>query len=257
MQDRQETIRITNIQRFCLSDGPGIRTTVFLKGCTLKCPWCANPENISTDMEPYYDKDGYWIGNYGYDIKLEALLEELLKDKIYFKEGGGITFSGGEPLIQIEKYIPLLKDLSDMGIHIAVETALQVAPQKVFMCLNEFDLFIVDIKYLIAEMHKNISKYDLNIYLKNIQLLLKHNKKVWFRFPAIQNYTLISQNVDSVCEFLSQISYEKFQILKGHNLGMKKYQSLNRTPIEIQEADLEYLIMKCKEYELCYEILTI
>ena len=92
-------VRITDIQHFSLHDGPGIRTTVFLKGCSLKCPWCANPECISSEIQ----------GEFGYDISLEELEKEILKDEPYYKTGGGVTFSGGEPLLQIKNYEELLK----------------------------------------------------------------------------------------------------------------------------------------------------
>ena len=95
-------VRITDIQHFSLHDGPGIRTTVFFKGCNLRCPWCANPECISQKIQ----------GEFGYDISLDELEKEILKDEPFYKTGGGVTFSGGEPLLQIKYIEPLLKSLS-------------------------------------------------------------------------------------------------------------------------------------------------
>ena len=130
-------VRITNIQRFCLSDGPGIRTTVFLKGCNLNCPWCANPENIEYEFNDYI-KDNGEKGIFGYDIELENLFEEIMKDKEYYKmNNGGVTFSGGEPLLQIKRLEPILKKLKENKINICFETALNIPK----------DLLLIAIKY--------------------------------------------------------------------------------------------------------------
>ena len=98
---------VSNIQRFCLQDGPGIRTTVFFKGCNLFCLWCNNPENIDFNIESYNNNGK--IEHYGYEIKLEDLEKEILKDKIYYENCGGITFSGGEPLLQFKKNRTIIK----------------------------------------------------------------------------------------------------------------------------------------------------
>ena len=117
-------VRVTNIQRFCLNDGPGIRTTVFFKGCNLKCPWCANPENIEYEIQEFYNPNTNERGTFGYDIELEELERQLLKDESYYNMSqGGITFSGGEPLLQFHKLEPLLKRLKEKNIHLCVETA--------------------------------------------------------------------------------------------------------------------------------------
>lgn len=137
------SILYTNIQRFSLHDGPGIRTTVFLKGCSIRCPWCSNPENLSNQIQRYI-KDGQ-EAFYGSFMEPDELYAEILKDKNFYigeiddysisnceemnRLPGGVTFSGGECLLQIEQLIPLLKRLRDEHIHITVESSLFV-PQK-------------------------------------------------------------------------------------------------------------------------------
>ena len=119
------TVRITNIQHFSLDDGPGIRTTIFLKGCNLTCPWCCNPENINFEIENYIHNNQK--ESFGYDIPLEELEKEILKDEVFYSENdGGVTFSGGEPLLQIKELEPLLKSLRSKNINICFETALCV-----------------------------------------------------------------------------------------------------------------------------------
>ena len=101
---------VTNIQHFCLHDGDGIRTTVFLKGCSLRCPWCANPENINMNIEKYVEKlnNKEIEKNYGFNITIDELYSEIVKDKNFYSNGGGVTFSGGEPILQINELEDLL-----------------------------------------------------------------------------------------------------------------------------------------------------
>lgn len=100
---------ITNIQRFSLHDGPGIRTTIFLKGCSLRCPWCSNPENIKPYPEKYY-KDGI-EGIYGKNYTCDEVYNEIIKDRAFYDENGGVTFSGGEALLYVNELLPLLEKL--------------------------------------------------------------------------------------------------------------------------------------------------
>ena len=119
---------VTNIQHFCLHDGYGIRTTVFLKGCSLRCPWCANPENINMNIEKYVEKlnNKEIEKNYGFNITIDELYSEIVKDKNFYSNGGGVTFSGGEPILQINELEDLLIKLNNENINITFETALFV-----------------------------------------------------------------------------------------------------------------------------------
>ena len=107
---KNDEILISNIQRFSLHDGPGIRTTVFLKGCTLKCPWCANPENILYKSEAYQTENGR-AGVYGQWTTSDELYGEVMKDAVFYAQGGGVTYSGGEPLMQARPLLPLMEKL--------------------------------------------------------------------------------------------------------------------------------------------------
>ena len=157
------TLRITNIQHFSLHDGPGIRTTVFLKGCNLKCPWCANPECISSEIQ----------GEFGYDIPLAKLENEIIKDEPFYKTGGGVTFSGGEPLLQINNLEPLLNSLKNKNINICFETALFV-PEKYLKIAKKYcDEFIVDIKMIDSITCMEVIGGKISQFLNNpvIQIL--------------------------------------------------------------------------------------
>ena len=205
-------VRITDIQHFSLHDGPGIRTTVFLKGCSLKCPWCANPECISPKIQ----------GEFGYDISLDELEKEILKDEHYYQTGGGVTFSGGEPLLQIKLLEPLLKSLKLKNISICFESALFVPEAYLNIAKMYADEFIVDIKMLNSQNCRNILKGDINQYLNNINLL-DMNKTV-FRIPVTE-YSLHDQT--QILEFAELFKPKKIEIFKLHNLAKRKYEILD------------------------------
>lgn len=208
-------VRITDIQHFSLHDGPGIRTTVFLKGCSIKCPWCANPECISSEIE----------GEFGRDISLKELENEILKDVPFYKTGGGVTFSGGEPLLQIKNLKSLLNSLKDKNINICFETSLFV-PQEFLEIANEYvDEFIVDIKILKENKSKNILNGNINQYLNNLPLL--DLNKTTFRIP-LNEFILTDENINLISDLLKKFKAKKLEIFKIHNLARKKYEILNK-----------------------------
>lgn len=246
---------VTNIQRFSLHDGPGIRTTVFLKGCSLHCPWCANPENISHNIEKYY-KDGKY-GEYGKWYSCEELYAELIKDVSFFRESeektalnsyritsfrqlkslpGGVTFSGGEPLLQIQKMEPLLERLRGENIHLAVETSLFSSKESLNAAIKYIDLFYVDIKLLEANRCLTTIKGDLETYKANLSVLLNSGCPIVFRIPVIsedaehKNGTLDESNQRLVAQMISESLHKgnvlKVELIKEHNLGLTKYQAL-------------------------------
>lgn len=227
---------VSNIQRFCLHDGPGIRTTVFFKGCNLRCPWCANPENIEFHMQEYEDYGQKCF--YGKEMTLEQLENEILKDIEYYENGGGVTFSGGEPLLQFEKIEPLLKRLKENKINICIETSLSVSTHLVEVAIKYVDEFIVDIKILDNE---NINKINGNVelYYKNIDKIFKNNKKVTFRIPLAKDYTVTEQNIKLILELLSKYKPNKVEIFKIHNLAEKKYKTLNKEMAQLKKITHE------------------
>jgi pyruvate formate lyase activating enzyme len=237
-------VRVTDIQHFSLHDGSGIRTTVFLKGCSIKCPWCANPECISPKIE----------GEFGYDISLEKLESEILKDEPFYKTGGGVTFSGGEPLLQIKALEPLLESLKNKNINICFETSLFV-PQDYLEISKMFaDEFIVDIKMLNPDNSKNILKGSIDQYLSNLKLL--DLEKTIFRIP-ITEYSLNDQ--DLILELLNNFKPKKLEIFKLHNFSKRKYDILNRNFYynEVEDSQIIDFYIKLKEIIPSTEIIEI
>lgn len=244
---------ITNIQRFSLKDGPGIRTTVFLKGCSLACPWCSNPENISPFQESF-KKNGL-NGIYGKFYTTDELTKECLKDKTFY-EGtlpmeewsvteskqidllpGGVTFSGGEALLKMEALQPVCENLHREGVHIAVETCLFVPEFLVRLAASNIDLFYVDIKIMDKARCRKIEKGNLELYLRNLKTLFSwtdqngNHKPVVIRIPVIGSYTDDTVNRENVKNLVSANKEKilKVELIKEHNLGESKYNSLGRT----------------------------
>ncbi len=239
----KDKVIVSSIQRFSLHDGPGIRTTIFFKGCNLKCPWCSNPENINFNIQEYFD--GNERKYYGYEISLSDLEKEILKDKIYYENGGGVTFSGGDGLLPFKKIEPLLQKLQKEKINICVETSLVVSDELVNIAIKYVDTFIVDLK-IIDE--KNAYKINTNVslYKKNIEKLFSNNCNVIFRIPLVPDYTYTVDNVSKILNFLKKYKPQLVQIFKLHRLGEKKYESLNMKMPEFKEITLEE-INKLKE----------
>ncbi len=247
--DMDEQILITNIQRFSLHDGPGIRTTVFCKGCGVRCPWCANPENLEPRPEDYV-KDGV-PGTYGRYISCEELVREVMKDELFYRQRGsgegldglpgGVTYSGGEPLLQADRLEPVFRALKEAGIHQCVETSLFVPEERLDLAMRYINLFYVDIKILDEERCKAILYGDLEQYLINVGILFSAEKPIVFRIPVIGGFTDSAENRRMVIELIKQYSPMKVELIKEHNLGQSKYISLGKSPLELHTVTDEFM----------------
>lgn len=241
----QKKLMVTNIQRMCFHDGPGIRTAVFAKGCSIRCPWCSNPENIRFQAETY-EKDGV-KGVYGKEYSPSELVKILLKDQDFWDMGGGVTFSGGEPLMQAEAVRETAKELKKRQVHTAVETALFVPAEKLQAALPYIDFFIADIKLLDGELCKKILGGDLQTYLENVKLLHHSGRLGQFRIPCCREYTFTDENKERLREFLKQYPDIPVQVFSVHSLGKKKYETLNRPMWESKGVGQDALEEYCKE----------
>ena len=220
------TITVSNIQRFCLHDGPGIRTTVFLKGCSLHCPWCLNPENINSGVEKYIDNGEEHIC--GKEIPLSEIYDECVKDKKFYGNDGGVTFSGGEPLLIINRYEPLLQKLKEVNVSLCAESALFVNLNNVKLAAKYLDSFCIDIKILDSEKCKSLLGGDIELYKRNIDYLLSTGKRIQFRVPLISPFTTEPENIKAILDFCVRNRVNNLELIKGHNLAQRKYQLLHR-----------------------------
>ena len=264
---------VFNIQKFSLHDGPGIRTTAFLKGCPLKCKWCSNPESQAPDpqilvhpvrciecqkcIEVCTTQSLRFAGSKvaGIDRKtckrcfkcVEAcpsnaleltgrvvpaseVITEVLRDKdFYINSGGGVTFSGGEPMFQPEFLLELLRQAKQEGLHTAVETC-GYAKWTWFEKMLEFiDLLLFDVKHLDTKLHLEGTGVKNEIILANLKKAAVSNKtKIWIRIPVIPGFNDSKYDINDFKRLLQAIFPEKVSLLPYHTWGISKYNQLNR-----------------------------
>lgn len=264
-------IRVTAIQRLCVHDGPGVRTVIFLKGCYLRCPWCCNPEAIDYDDNRLYDKSICKKGENPIicrncvlikgkrkkeecpihafekiytDYNTEELFTLIMRDKNLFKAGGGITFSGGEPLFHAIQLFPLLQRLRSEGINVAIETSLY-APKNHFMLLKDLvNYWLVDLKFqygYISNRTYDICWTDFESNLSNLQ----HNiDKSFICYRMVIPRNIIDCFEKAILE-LEKYEIHQIQLLAYHSLAKNKYKELKSTFNEFQTPTEQELINLC------------
>ena len=217
--------RIFEIREFTLHDGPGVRTTVFFKGCPLRCTWCHNPEGQSFDKEIMTRKDGESV-QCGQDWEAEELAEELLKNVDIMKQsGGGVTFSGGEPLSQAEFLLQIIPILKSRGVHLAVETSGYADVETYRSVIGEMDFVYQDVKLLDEAGFRHWTGGDLKIVLDNISWLRVSGVPFVFRVPLIPG---VNDSASSREEFRAFAGNDMIEYLPYNNAAGVKYRMLGR-----------------------------
>lgn len=179
------TGRIFEIREFTLHDGPGVRTTVFFKGCPLRCAWCHNPEGQSFEIETMARANGEKVVC-GVDWTADALADELLRNAdIMAQSGGGVTFSGGEPLAQAEFLLELIPHLKGKGMHLAVETSGYASSQTYRSVVSQVDFVYQDVKLLDPDAFRRWTGGELDVVLANVAWLRRCGVPFVFRVPCI------------------------------------------------------------------------
>ncbi len=264
------TGNIFNIQKFSLHDGPGIRTTVFFKGCPLKCPWCQNPEGVNSSQVlfrhnrrclgcktclgccpreaitlkangPRIDRnlcdlcficvENCPAGVYeaaGKAVTVAEVIKEISKDLIIYEEsGGGVTFSGGEPFLQPEFLLELLKGIKQIGIHTAIETCGHTSWENIKQTLNYTDLYIYDLKLLDPLKCIKYLGVSGEIILDNLSALAESNAAIQVRIPVVPGITDDFNNIELISKLLSDCGIETAELIPYHNLAIAKYRDLD------------------------------
>jgi len=240
--------RIADIQRASIHDGPGIRTTVFFKGCPLNCAWCHNPECISFEKETlfYPEKcigcgkcaEGCFSGARvacGRDLSPEEILETVLLDRDYYAPDGGVTFSGGEPLAQREALLRTVKLMKKEGIGTAVETSLCLFDREI---LGEVDLVMADLKIWNEEKHRRYTGVSNRPVIEHFRRLADVGTPTVARTPVIPGVNDSREEIESIRDFLAELpNVVRYELLPYHPLGESKRRALGREVTEFSVPD--------------------
>jgi pyruvate formate lyase activating enzyme len=219
-------LNISNIQHFSTGDGEGIRTTVFFKGCNLRCPWCHNPENLSAAPSVMRYKAIDKTETLGKKVEIEDILPELLEDKDFFlQSGGGVTLSGGEVMLQADDVAVLVKKLNEYGISVLIDTA-GCVPYKEFEKLNPLvQGYLFDFKTANVQNYREIGG-DLETVTQNITRLISDGANVQVRIPLIPHFNTDADSILEICKHLKTIGIGEVELLPFHRLGSAKYEAL-------------------------------
>ncbi len=213
---------VLNIQRFSLHDGPGIRTVVFLKGCPLRCLWCANPESQSPACETASDGTAY-----GEHLSDEAVWRVVERDLPFYEEsGGGLTLSGGEPLTQPDFALSLLERAKAAGLHTAVETTGFAPLSEISRLIPYTDLWLYDVKHHDGAAHRAGTGVDIAQILENLKALATSGTEVVARIPVIPGFNDSLKDARALASTLVDAGVGRADILPFHQMGEKKYQTL-------------------------------
>ncbi len=274
---------IFNIQRFSTDDGPGVRTTVFMKGCPLLCTWCANPESQAAHLQvvhrtskcrgcgkcaavcpqkaisivaggnkPEVKIDRTLCTNccecvevctpgamhvYGERITAKEAFDTVKRDAGYYmRSGGGVTVSGGEPMMQIDFVAELFSLCKSNGIHTALDTCGFFPTEYISEVSGLVDLVLFDLKIIDTEEHKHYTGVDNTIIHRNLRELLKTDAEIYIRVPLIPEITDTESNLKAIAAFVKKLQRPlHIDLLPYHNYGENKYRMLDM-PYSLSEA---------------------
>ena len=302
--------RIYDIQGYAVHDGPGIRTTIFTKGCPLRCLWCHSPESQFKELELGYlpikcigmdicnescinacpngaisksqpeqalDGSGYItkaevdrtkcsnclkctqtcttsaLYSSGRDAMVDEVFERVNKDRIFFRNGGGITISGGEPMSQFEFTFNLAKKLKESGLHICLDTTGHAAKEQFREIMPFIDLFLYDIKHMDSSMHKRLTGVGNETILQNARFLADNGAALQIRIPIIPKLTDSKENLEAAAEFCVSLgdAIKLVQLLPYHATGRMKYDRLGwkYKITNIDPPDEEYMHMALEMFK--------
>lgn len=239
-----QSAHIFKIQRYSIHDGPGIRTTLFFQGCPLRCPWCHNPESQKMPGKIQAEE---------MDGLISRLMAEIEKDRIFYDDsGGGVTFSGGEPLSQPELLFRLLDQCREREIHTCVDTSGYADAKFLSSLAEKADLILYDIKVMDARAHETLTGKPVFSVLDNLRRLSDQKASTCMRFPLIPGMTDTEANITGVMSFLEKDTiFRKIHILPFHKAGEGKYEVLKlKNPMkEIKPPSPERVAKVKEEFE--------
>lgn len=221
--------RIFDIQRYSIHDGEGIRTIVFLKGCSLRCRWCCNPESqeyqIQTMMVQGKPK------TIGEDVTVAEVMKTVLKDRSFYRRtGGGLTLSGGEIMTQPEFAAALLQAAHENGISTAVETTSRASWEVIERMLPFIDQYLMDVKHMDPEKHREYTGVDNKLMLEQaVRIAASGMTELSIRVPVVPGFNDTPEEIREIALFVKRLpGVKRLHLLPYHRLGQDKYDGLNR-----------------------------
>jgi pyruvate formate lyase activating enzyme len=264
---------IFDIKPYSINDGPGIRITIFLKGCPLSCDWCHNPEGISPHLQKLYSKAkcigcGTCVENCplnaltltaegiitntdlcdlcgicadvcptkamemsGTKVTVEEIMKRIRRETVMMDQSeGGVTISGGEPMMQSDFLIELLDALGSEGIHRAVDTTGLAKTETLLEVAKRTDLFLYDLKMMDSQRHKKFTGVTNEMILENLKILAESGANINIRIPLIKGINADEDNIRKSAEFVAELAGEKklVSLLPYHNIAIHKYGKLGQ-----------------------------
>jgi len=222
---------IFDLKKYAIHDGPGIRTTVFFKGCPLNCGWCHNPESHKPGIEQLQIRQST-MGNpvcarettVGCEATVDTVMAEILQDRVFYDQsGGGATFSGGEPLLQAEFLLALLEECRREKIHTAVDTSGHASLDTIQRVYQAADLLLYDLKLMDNVLHRQYVGVSNELILSNLEALAAHdNLRIVARLPLIPNITDTDENLLAAADFLEPLGLLQVNLLSYNKLSEDK-----------------------------------
>lgn len=207
------TGRLHSIETFGAVDGPGIRTVFFLQGCPARCAYCHNPDT--------WDPEG------GREVTVDEIVKRAKRGKPYYRDDGGVTFSGGEPLLQPEFLLDAIKALHKAKISVAIDTSGTYFDDRSEEVIREADMLLLDIKHINPEKFKELTGRDQNPLFQLVDAINKYDKPIWVRQVIVPGFNDDEEYVLKLNDFLKMIHpIKKVELLGYHNMAENKYEKL-------------------------------
>lgn len=211
--------KVHSIETFGAVDGPGIRFVIFMQGCPMRCQYCHNPDT--------------WDYSGGREMTIEELMAEIRKYKHYFGDDGGVTVTGGEPMVQIEFVTELFKTLKEEGIHTCLDSSGVMFRrtgemfQKIENLIKYTDLVLLDIKHIDNDKHKSLTMHENTNILDFAKYLDENNVPIWVRHVLVPTITTDEESLKKLRTFLDGLkNVDKIEVLPYHTMGISKYEKL-------------------------------
>ncbi len=224
---------IFSIKKYAIHDGPGIRVTVFMKGCPLDCWWCHNPEGKATGIrmveriDRVGEKEFKSVEQVGHEYTPEEILARVESDRVFMEHsGGGVTFSGGEPLMQHNFLVATLTLLKQGGFHTTVDTSGYARHEILQKVMPVTDLFLYDIKHTDPEIHRKFTGVSNELIISNLDMLLAEGKDVMIRIPVIPGVSADAEYMKQLRGFIEKRNnghIKEINLLPYHKTGSSKY----------------------------------